>query len=334
MPRSQVSSTLGVVEIASVHLEVHMTRYWLIAPFSSQNQQMYENVWRHDLENGRISIGWHEVGDITGLNKESVAERVSIIYPGKPLATRSLYTNMIWNFFHAVQPGDIILARKGRKILAGVGTVTRSGYYSPGLNPIVGVAPRLHPNFMDVEWLPTPRDVVFEDIVFPMHSLMEIDEAQYLSFTSIEPTSIGATSEAVATEGQGQFALEKHLEEFIVTNFKSIFGSALEVFADEDGVHGQQYPTEIGVIDILAWDNSSQSYVVIELKRGRPSDQVVGQVLRYMGWVKANLCKQGQLVRGLIICRDSDPRLSYAVSMLGNVGVKYYKVAFELRDDA
>lgn len=311
-----------------------MPRYWLIAPFSSQNQQMYENVWKHDLENDRISIGWHAVGDITNLNKESVAKRVAEIYPNKPLATCSLYTNMIWKFFREVQPGDIILARKGRKILAGVGTVTRSGYYSPGLNPILGVAPHRHPNFIDVKWLPTPRDVVFEDIVFPMHTLMEIDEAQYLSFTSIEPTSATATNEPLVTEGQNQFVLEKYLEEFIVTNFKSIFGLTLEVFADEEGVHGQQYPTEIGVIDILAWDNSTQSYVVIELKRGRPSDQVVGQVLRYMGWVKANLCRQGQLVRGLIICRDSDPRLSYAVSMLENVGVKYYKVAFELRDDA
>jgi hypothetical protein len=48
--------------------------------------------------------------------------------------------------------------------------------------------------------------------------------------------------------------------------------------------------------------------VVIELKKGRPSDQVVGQVLRYMGWVKKHLCTNGQAVKGLVICRDHDPK--------------------------
>ena len=311
-----------------------MPRYWLIAPFSSQNPDLYEKVWAHDLDNGRISIGWHAVGDIAGLSKTELSERVSKFYPSKPVATRSLYTNMIWSFMREIQPGDMVLARRGRKVLAGVGKVTRSGYYAPGLNPVVGTAPRLHPNFIDVDWLPAPRDVVFEDIVFPMHSLMEIDEAQYQAFAAAEPTSSVADSDPILPEGPAHFALEKHLEEFIVTNFKSIFGSTLEVFADEEGAHGQQYPTDIGVIDILAWDSASQSYVVLELKRGRPSDQVVGQVLRYMGWVKANLCKQGQGVRGLIICREPDSRLTYAVSMVTNVGIKYYRVAFELRDDA
>ena len=311
-----------------------MPRYWLIAPFSSKNPQLYEQVWGHDLENQRLSSGWHEVGDVSALDKDNIADLVSKTYPNKPLATRSLYSNMIWAFMHEIQPGDVVLARRGRKILAGVGKVTRAGYYLPGLNPVLAAAPQLHPNFIDVEWLPSPRDIVFEDIVFPMHSLMEIDEAQYLSFAGAEPTSASAASEPIAPEGTSQFALEKHLEEFMVTNFKSIFGSALEVFADEDGIHGQQYPTDIGVIDILAWDSASNSYVVLELKRGRPSDQVVGQVLRYMGWVNKNLCNQGQSVRGLIICRETDPKLSYAVSMLNNVSIKYYAVAFELRDDA
>lgn len=72
-------------------------------------------------------------------------------------------------------------------------------------------------------------------------------------------------------------------------------------------------------------------FVVIELKKGRPSDEVVGQILRYMGWVKQNLCKSGQAVKGLIICRDPDPKLSYALQMTNNIDVRYYSVSFKLR---
>jgi restriction system protein len=57
----------------------------------------------------------------------------------------------------------------------------------------------------------------------------------------------------------------------------------------------------------------------------------MGQVLRYMGWVKQNLCTDGQTVKGLIICRDPDPKLSYALEMTDHIDVRYYSVSFKLR---
>ena len=100
------------------------------------------------------------------------------------------------------------------------------------------------------------------------------------------------------------------MEDFIVTNFQTIFKSKLVIYEDLEGAGGQQYSTEIGPIDILAIESETDSFVVIELKKGRPSDQVVGQILRYMGWVKQNLCKSNQAVKGLVICRDPDPSSS------------------------
>ena len=82
------------------------------------------------------------------------------------------------------------------------------------------------------------------------------------------------------------------------------------MYVDAEGADGQQFDTDIGPIDILAVEPKSNSFVVIELKKGRPSDQVIGQILRYMGWVKKNLCKDGQAVKGLIICHDPDLKLS------------------------
>jgi hypothetical protein len=71
---------------------------------------------------------------------------------------------------------------------------------------------------------------------------------------------------------------------------------------------------------------------VIELKKGRESDKVIGQTLRYIGWVKENLCKAGQNVKGMIICRESDMRMSYALMATSNIAVKYYHVDFKLGD--
>ncbi|TKW74858.1 MAG: DUF1016 domain-containing protein [Bradyrhizobium icense] len=128
------------------------------------------------------------------------------------------------------------------------------------------------------------------------------------------------------------FVLEKYLEEFIVTNFGTIFQGALKIYQDAEGNDGQQYTTDIGYVDILAVEPRSNSFVVIELKKGRPSDQVIGQVLRYMGWVQEKLCVDGQSVKGLVICQQRDEKLVYALKMVKNIDVRYYAVSFSLRE--
>jgi restriction system protein len=164
-----------------------------------------------------------------------------------------------------------------------------------------------------------------------MHSVYEITESQYLSLVEESTPELFTTSDETV-ENQNEFVLEKYLEEFIVSNFKAIFKGKLKIYEDAEGIDGQQYSTEIGPIDILAMEQASNSFIVIELKKGRPSDQVVGQILRYMGWVKQNLCTDGQAVKGLVICRDPDPKLSYALTMVNNIDVQYYSVSFTLRN--
>lgn len=36
---------------------------------------------------------------------------------------------MLHKFYQLVQPGDVVIARRGRKEIAAVGTVTRAAYY-------------------------------------------------------------------------------------------------------------------------------------------------------------------------------------------------------------
>ena len=306
-----------------------MTRYWVIAPFQSKNSEAFDKVWQFDLANNVISIGWGQIGDVSKMSHETLIAAVASAYPDKPNATKSLFVNMLWSFYHEIKLGDVVIARKGRKILAAIGKVMKAGFYAPGRNPYLASPDKLHPNFLEIEWLDQSRNKVFPNIVFPMHSVYELTESQYLSLVE-EPTPELFTTSAV--ENQNEFVLEKYLEEFIVSNFNTIFKGKLKIYEDTEGIDGQQYSTDIGPIDILAVEQASNSFVVIELKKGRPSDKVVGQILRYMGWVKQNLCTDGQAVKGLVICRDPDPKLTYALTMVNNIDVRYYGVSFTLRN--
>lgn len=127
------------------------------------------------------------------------------------------------------------------------------------------------------------------------------------------------------------FALEKHLEEFMESNWGRIdFGRNLQPYFDEADRPARQFPTSIGVMDFLCEDTENGDLVVIELKKGRPSDNVLGQCQRYMGWVKQHLARPGQEVRGLIIAPEPDERLTYALSVAPKIELRYYKVDFEL----
>jgi len=304
-----------------------MARYWAIAPYEAKNSDFYNKIWEFDKTNNTISVGWGELGDISKMDRITLTNKIAEKWPG------SRGAKMIWAFYHEIKLGDIILARRGRKTLVSVGKVTKEAYYELGKNPLLSPPNDSHPNFIDVEWFDQPQNKEFSDIIFPMHTVYEISDAQYNSIVegSVIP-QLQVESEGVI-EDQSSFVLEKYLEDFIISNFNTIFNGSLKIFVDIDGNAGQQYTTDgIGTIDILAMEPATNSFVVIELKKGRPSDQVVGQILRYMGWVKQTLCKEGQDVKGLVICRDPDQKMSYALSMTSDIQVKYYNVSFKLED--
>ncbi|MCD4727540.1 MAG: hypothetical protein K8R46_07760 [Pirellulales bacterium] len=161
-----------------------MPRYWVIAPIESKPPGLFDKIWRFDLSNNLISIGWSKLGDVSKMSREELSDTVAATYPEKPPGTRGLYVNMLRAFYHEISPGDIIIARRGRKTLAAVGNVIRSAIFSPGKNPA-----NTHPNYLEVEWQDQPRDKVFSSIVFPMHTLSEISESQYTALS--EKTSLG-----------------------------------------------------------------------------------------------------------------------------------------------
>ena len=70
---------------------------------------------------------------------------------------------------------------------------------------------------------------------------------------------------------------------------------------------------------------------MIELKRGRPTDQVVGQAARYMGWFREEFAADGRSVEGIIVAGEADDRLYYAARAVPGLSVLLYEVTFALR---
>jgi RecB family endonuclease NucS len=128
--------------------------------------------------------------------------------------------------------------------------------------------------------------------------------------------------------------MEGHLRDFIVENLSqiSIGGTRLSLYRDTTGRDGKEYPTDVGQIDILAIDNLGGLFV-FELKLDRGPDRALGQLARYMGWVKVHLAG-GHNIRKVIVARTIDEKLRYAACVIPNVALLQYEVAFRLHDVA
>jgi len=128
-------------------------------------------------------------------------------------------------------------------------------------------------------------------------------------------------------ENGNEFAYEKDLQNFLAKNPSSI-EAGLSLYMEEE-ISGIEFPAGNRFIDILATD-IDQNYVVIELKVSRGYDKVVGQILRYMAWIRKNHAEEGQRVRGIIIAREISDDLILACSETKNVELYEYTMSVSL----
>jgi endonuclease len=128
------------------------------------------------------------------------------------------------------------------------------------------------------------------------------------------------------------FVLEAQLRDFIIENISRITvgGRQVSLYRDAAGRDGKEYPTDVGPIDILAVDDRG-NFFVFELKLDRGPDRALGQLARYMGWVKIHLAADHE-VRGVIVARNIGERLRYAGCVMPTVMLLEYEIEFRLRD--
>ncbi|MCB8993973.1 MAG: DUF91 domain-containing protein [Bacteroidales bacterium] len=129
-------------------------------------------------------------------------------------------------------------------------------------------------------------------------------------------------------QDKAEFAYEKDLQNFLSRNL-SIIDPGLHLY-EEEGITGVEFPAGGRYIDILALD-SRNNYVVIELKVSRGYDRTVGQILRYIAWLKKNHAESNQSVRGIIIAREISSDLLLACQEIPNVELFEYDLSISLR---
>ena len=129
-------------------------------------------------------------------------------------------------------------------------------------------------------------------------------------------------------QGSSEFAYESDLRNYLAKNL-SIINPGLTLY-EKVGVNGIEFPAGGRFIDILTVD-SNGDFVVIELKVSRGYDRVVGQLMRYMAWIRQNHAKPDQKVRGIIVACEISNDLLLACSETPDIQLFEYELSLVLK---
>jgi restriction system protein len=269
---------------------------------------------------GHLPDSWRD------FNKAFVPKWMAL-HPDKSKISAGLSCGALWVVCKGLKPGDTVLCPDGAGSYR-VGEIAGDYQYVPG-----GNLPHRRP----VRWLDVliPRDSMSEALRNSTGSIGTVSEVT--AYADEIEKLIGATAapRIVATDSTIEdpiaFAMESHLEHFLVANWgQTEFGQAFTIFEEDGEQVGKQYETDAGRIDILAVSKDRKRLLVIELKRGRTSDVVVGQLLRYMGYVKEELAEPEQTVEGVVIGLEDDQKLRWAIAPVPVVKFYRYQINFKL----
>ena len=247
-------------------------------------------------------------------------------HPEKTRIGAGLACGALWTVSKGILTGDIVLCPDGTGSYR-VGEVTGDYHYEPG---------QILFHRRPVTWLPVSIDrAVMSEAL--RHSTGSIGTVSNITNHAPELEKLigGVTapkliSTDATVENPTAFALEEHLEEFLMLNWaQTDLGRDYDIY-EEDGEKAQQYQTDTGPLDILAISKDKKTLLVVELKKGRASDAVVGQTLRYMSFVQDELAEPGQTVRGVIIAHEDDQRIRRALAMTPGIAFYRYQVSFKL----
>ncbi len=247
--------------------------------------------------------------------------------PEKSKIAAGLACGMLWTICKGFNKGDVVICPDGQGNYY-VGEVDSSYYYKPG---------EILFHRRNVKWYPVviERNAMSQEL---KNSSGSGGTTSYISQYAEEierlidgkkPPTIISTDNTI--EDPSVFALEAHLEDFLVKNWaQTELGIDYEIFQEDGELVGKQYQTDTGPLDILAISKDKKTLLVVELKKGRVSDNVVGQIQRYMGYVKDELAEADQVVKGAIIGLEDDLKIKRALSVTNNIEFYRYQVSFNL----
>jgi restriction system protein len=247
-------------------------------------------------------------------------------HPDKTKIGGGLACGALWTVSKGIAKGDTVLCPDGSGHYR-VGEVSGDYSYESG---------KILPHRRPVQWLNVSieRAAMTEALRNSTGSIGTVsnvsshyEEIERL-IAGVSAPKLISTDETV--EDPLAFAMEEHLETFLVKNWvQTELGKEYDIY-EEDGEKGQQYQTDTGPLDILAISKDKKRLLVVELKKGRASDAVVGKTLRYMSFVQEMLAEKDQKVHGIIIALEDDPRIRRALAMVSNIQFYRYQISFRL----
>jgi restriction system protein len=234
----------------------------------------------------------------------------------------------IWTVSKGIKKGEFVLCPDGTGNYR-VGEVIGDYYYAAG---------QILPHRRKVRWLEPviARSSMSESLQNSTGSIGTVcniggysAEVEKLLGEAPGPPPIISTDPDI--EDPVAFAMEKHLEAFLVVNWKqTVLSREFAIYQEDGELVGQQYATDAGPIDVLAISKDKKRLLVVELKRGRASDVVVGQLLRYMGFIKEQVAEADQSVEGAIIALEADQKMRWALLSVPSISFYRYNISFKL----
>lgn len=284
-----------------------------------------------------IGVDWFEKQDLTkklmdnwrDFNKLMIPEYLKE-NPDKSKIAAGLACGFLWTVSKGIKIGDIVLCPDGQGLYL-VGEIT--GDYSFNLGEILA-------HRRSVRWYKDKieRERMSDALRNSTGSIGTVSNISRYA-EELEKLIVGQSPSVIVVndetiEDPTVFALEKHLEDFLVENWNQTeLGKNYNIYSEDGELVGQQYPSDTGPIDILAISRDKKELLVVELKKGRVSDSVVGQLQRYMGYVKEEIAESNQIVKGVIIALKDDLKLRRSLVVTQNIDFYTYKIKFELKKE-
>ena len=273
----------------------------------------------------REDLSGHFTDDLGPFNAAFIPKWLAL-RPGKSKVAAGLACGALWVNGWDIREGDLVISPDGQ------GTYRAARVTGP-----YRYVPEAHlPHQRPVEWLPEaiPREHMSDAL--KRSSGVPLTVVNLSGYTDELGALLGGPGPVLSVSDPDvvdptAFVLEKHLEDFLVDNWdQTELGKDYVIYSEDGQVVGQQYLTDTGPLDILAVRRDNTELLVVELKKGKASDAVVGQVQRYMGFVSDELAEEGQAVRGVIIALEDDLKIRRALSMTTNIDFYRYEVNFRL----
>jgi len=290
-------------------------------------KECYEGKW--------IGAGWLNSSSLENelveswrdFNKKFIPNYLST-YDGSSKVAAGLACGMLHTICKGIKIGDLVLCPDGEGNYF-VGELKSDYFFMPETEL---------PHRRKVEWYKkrisrTELSIELQRSTGSIGTVSKItkyaDEIENL-IKGNRPSKIYSDDETI--ENPSTFAMEKHLEDFLIKNWSNTpLGKTHDIFKENGNLIGQQYQTDTGYIDILAISKDKKELLVVELKKGRASDAVVGQILTYMGYISSDLAEPDQIVRGCIIALEDDLRIKNALKITPSIDFYRYEVSFNLK---